>query len=192
MSDRVTDENRDEDVSTRKKLDDLYELIDGIDIAMLTTRRADGRLVSRAMATQERTRGADLWFVTDRESHKLEELAHDDQVNVAYLRKGEWVSVSGRAILSRDRDLIHGLYRPDWKAWFPDEGGERDGSADDPRIVLILVEAESVVYTKRDRPRPVVLFEIAKAMLTGDAPDIADVRSVGERELRREIRNESR
>jgi general stress protein 26 len=190
MADRATDQNRDEHVSTREKIDDLYELIDGIEIAMLTTRRRDGRLVSRAMETQERTRGADIWFVTNRDSHKLEELAHDDQVNVAYLKNGEWVSVSGRAILSRDPDLVRGLYKPDWKAWFPDEGGDRDGSPDDPRIVLILIEAESVTYTKRNKPRPLVLFEIAKAMVTGRAPDVADVRTVGERELRREIRDE--
>ena len=190
MSDLATDRNRDEDVPTRKKLDDLYALIDGIDTAMLTTRRRDGRLVSRAMATQERTRGADLWFVTNRDSNKLEELAHDDQVNVAYLKKGDWVSVSGRAILSRDPDLIRGLYRTEWKAWFPEEGEGRDGSPNDPRIVLILVEAESVVYTKRDRPRPIVLFEIAKAIVTGEAQKMRDVRTVTETELRQEIRDD--
>jgi general stress protein 26 len=188
----MTDRNRDEDVSTRKKLDDLYELIDGIEIAMLTTRRRDGRLVSRAMATQERTRGADLWFVTDRDSSKLEELAGDDQVNVAYVKGWEWVSVSGRAILSRDPALIRALFKPDWKAWFPDEGDERHGTPDDPRIVLILVEAETVVYTKRDKPRPLVLFEIARAMITGTEPDVAAVRTVGEKELAREIREDAR
>ena len=192
MADRVTDSNRDDDVSSRKKLDDLYELIDGIELAMLTTRRSDGRLVSRAMQTQERTRGADIWFVTDRDSNKLEELAHDDQVNVAYVKGGEWVSVSGRAILSQDRDLVRGLYKPDWKAWFPEEGGAKDGSPDDPRIVLILVEAESVVYTKRNKPRPLVLFEVVKGIVTGSAPDVGDIRTVTERELEREVRGEVR
>jgi len=38
--------------STTKKLDELYALIDGIEIAMFTTRRPDGQLVSRPMATQ--------------------------------------------------------------------------------------------------------------------------------------------
>ena len=192
MADRATDRNRDEDVSTRKKLDDLYELIDGIEIAMLTTRRRDGRLVSRAMATQERTRGADLWFVTNRDSSKLEELAGDDHVNVAYVKGWEWVSVSGRAILSRDPALIRALFKPDWKAWFPEEGDERHGTPDDPRIVLILVEAETVVYTKREKPRPLVLFEIARAMITGSEPDISAVRTVGEKELEREIRGDVR
>ena len=34
-------------------VDDLYALIDGIEVAMLTTRRPDGQLVSRAMPTHQ-------------------------------------------------------------------------------------------------------------------------------------------
>lgn len=168
------------------QLDDLYNLIDGIEVAMLTTRRQDGRLVSRAMQTQRRTSGTDLWFVTSVESPKLEELAFDPQVNVSYYRDRtrEWVSVSGRAILSQDRDLIRGLYKPDWRAWFPDQGGKYDGSATDPRIALILVEAESVTYFKKDKPAPLVLFEIAKGMVTGSRPKIGDERQLDADELR--------
>ena len=67
------DKNRDNDVPLEKKLDDLYKLIDGIETAMLTTRRADGSLVSRAMQAQRRTTGTDLWFMTNVESEKFEE-----------------------------------------------------------------------------------------------------------------------
>lgn len=182
--------NADDSVSTERKLDDLYELIDGIEVAMMTTRRPDGRLVSRAMQTQERRAHADLWFVTNVADHKIEELAQDPQVNLAYYkdRTREWVSVSGRAILSRDRDLIRGLYKPDWKAWFPDEGGDRNGGPDDPRIALIDVYAESVVYSKKDRPALMQAFSIAKAMVTGSAPKTADLRHVSEGELRADAR----
>ena len=34
----------------------------------------------------------------------------------------EWISVSGLATVSRDRQKIRELYAPDWKAWFPEEG----------------------------------------------------------------------
>ena len=67
---------------TEKQVDRLYSLIDGINVAMFTTRRKDGSLVSRPMATQKRTKGADLWFVTDIHSHKLDELRNDPHVNV--------------------------------------------------------------------------------------------------------------
>jgi len=156
----ATEKNRDNEVPLEKKLDDLYKLIDGIEIAMVTTRRADGHLVSRPMATQRRTTGTDLWFMTNVETEKFEELVHDPHVNLSYYkdRTREWVSVSGHAILSRDRDLIDSLYAADWKMWLGDEGGKRNGGPHDPRIALILVEADTVVYSKKDRPMPMVLF----------------------------------
>ena len=48
------------ETTTDKKIDELYKLIDGIEIAMFTTRRTDGALVSRPMANQERISGAEL------------------------------------------------------------------------------------------------------------------------------------
>jgi general stress protein 26 len=89
------DKNLDNEVPLEKKLDDLYELIDGIETAMITTRREDGQLVSRAMQTQKRTSGTDLWFMTNAESEKFEEIAKDPHANVAYYRDRtrEWVSV---------------------------------------------------------------------------------------------------
>jgi general stress protein 26 len=169
-----------------KNLKDLYELIDGMEIAMFTTRRPDGHLVSRPMATQTQAEGTDLWFVTDIESHKLEELELDPHVNLAYYRARtrEWVSVSGTAFVSRDRRAIRELYRPDWRAWFGDEGGERDGGPDDPRMALILVDVHSVTYLKQDKPRPVILFELAKGMVTGKRADLGEPKTVGEKELR--------
>ena len=172
--------------STDKNLKDLYELIDGIATAMFTTRRPDGQLVSRPMATQTQAEGTDLWFVTDVESHKLDELESDPHVNLAYFRDRtkEWVSVSGIALVSQDRKAIRELYRPDWKIWFGDEGGARDGGPDDPRLALILVDVQSVTYLKQDKPRPVVLFELVKSLVTGKRAELGEVRQVDEAELR--------
>jgi general stress protein 26 len=180
------EKNKDTEVPLEKKLDDLYKLIDGIETAMFTTRRADGTLVSRAMQVQRRTAGVDLWFMSNWFADKLDEIALDPNVNVSFYRDRtrEWVSVSGSAIISRDRNLIRGLYQPDWKAWLGDEGGANDGSPEDPRIALILVSAQSVTYSKKDRPTPMVLFSLAKAMITGEPPKVADLREVSGDELR--------
>jgi general stress protein 26 len=187
MADDTQDKNADNEVPLEKKLEDLYSLIDGIEVAQMTTRRPDGYLVSRPMQVQERTAGTDLWFMTNMESHKLEELATDPHVNLAFYkdRTREWVSVSGTAIISRDKRLIRELYQADWKAWLGDQGGERDGGPDDPRIGLILVEAHSVTYLKKDRPMPAVLFNIVKGMVTGEQPKTGDLRELNERELKR-------
>ena len=179
------DSERDNEVPLQKKIDDLYKLIEGIEIAMFTTRRRDGTLVSRPMATQERETGADLWFVTDIESDKIDELVTDPNVNISYynVKSYEWVSVSGVVSVSQDREMIRRLYKPDWKAWFGDEGGARDGGPDDPRFALLIVDASSVVYGKRNKPKPLVLFELVKGMVTGQEPDVADIRHISDREL---------
>jgi general stress protein 26 len=39
-------------MTQKNTVDELYDLIEDIEIAMMTTRRPDGRLVSRPMATQ--------------------------------------------------------------------------------------------------------------------------------------------
>ena len=174
-----------EDVPTQKKLDDLFKLIDGIEVAMFTTRRPDGHLVSRPMQVQGRVAGADLWFVTDIDTHKMDELEQEPNVNLSFYRDRtrEWVSVSGRARIVRDRAKIHELYQPDWRAWFEDQGGERDGGPDDPRLALIAVDADTVVYMVSNTPRPVVLFEVVKGIITGSQPDVGETRVVSGAEM---------
>ena len=185
MTDSPKDRNRDADVSREKKLDDLFEMIDDIDTCMFTTRRADGMLVSRPMQVQLRTDAGDLWFVTDEEAAKLDELDADAHVNLAFYDgdSREWISVSGQARTTRDRERIRALHKPDWRAWFPDEGGNRDGGPDDPRMVLIHVKPITIAYLRIDTPRPIAMFKIAKAMVTGSEPDLGDLRHVSDREL---------
>jgi general stress protein 26 len=186
---RMAKENRDqleqETVPTEKKLEQLYELIDGIEIAMLTSRRPDGSLVSRPMQTQARRSGTDLWFMTSIDSGKIEELLSEPQVNLGYYKDGtrEYVSVSGRARVTQNKAMIHELYKPDWKAWLGDEGGARNGGPDDPRIALIVVEAESAYYLRANQPRLLTLFSVAKAMVTGDPPKAGDMGQLERRDL---------
>lgn len=158
----------------------LYDQIDAIGIAMMTTRRADGHLRSRAMATQKPAAGADLWFVAREGSSKLAEIAHDPHVNLAYFRSSntEWVSVSGIATLSRDRGKIRELHAADWAMWFGTDGDERHGTAEDPRIVLIGVTVHAAEFLSIESPRPVLLFELAKGWLTGTEPHLGEMHAL--------------
>ena len=164
----------------RDELKQLYEMIDDIEIGMMTTRRADGYLESRAMASQKHAPGADLWFVTAENTAKLRDLDGDPHVNLAFnnSKTREWISVSGIAHLSRDKSTIAALYAAAWRAWFPDEGDPRHGTPDDPRIVLIGIDIHAAVYFEVDKPRPVVLYEMAKGWLTGTMPDVGELHTV--------------
>ncbi|HEU4464823.1 MAG TPA: pyridoxamine 5'-phosphate oxidase family protein [Gemmatimonadota bacterium] len=163
------------------KLEKLYDQIEDVEVAMMTTRRPDGHLESRAMATQKRAAGADLWFVTKEDTAKLRDIGGDPHVNLAYYkdRTREWVSVSGIATPTRDRAKIHELYAPDWKMWFGEEGDPRHGTKDDPRMVLIGVDVHAAVFLEMDKPQPVVLFELAKGWLTGTEPDLGEMHRIG-------------
>ena len=162
------------------ELDKLYEHIDDIEIAMMTTRRWDGHLQSRAMATQKRAADADLWFVTREGMAKLADIEQDPHINLAYYkdRTKEWVSVSGVASISRDRRKIHELYATDWKIYFPEEGDPRHGTKDDPRMVLIGVDVHAAVFLEVNKPQPVVLFELVKGWVTGEMPDVGEIHHV--------------
>jgi general stress protein 26 len=164
----------------KSELTKLYEHIDDIEIAMMTTRRPDGHLQSRAMATQKRADGADLWFVTLEGAQKLHDIESDPHINLSYYkdRTREWVSVSGIASITRDRRKIHELYAPDWRAWFPKEGDPRDGTADDPRMVLIGVDVHAAAFLEVNKPQPVVLYEVAKGFFTGSTPDIGEMHHI--------------
>ena len=109
-----------------------------------------------------------------------EDLEYDPHVNLSYYkdRTREWVSVSGLAKISTDRRKIRELYRPDWSAWFGDEGGEHAGTADDPRIILIGVDIKTATFMEVNKPQPVVLFELVKGLVTGKAPEIGETQVV--------------
>jgi len=160
----------------KRELAKLYEHIDDIEIAMMTTRRGDGHLQSRAMATQKRADGADLWFVTLGDTEKVRDLAVDPHINLSYYkdRTREWVSVSGIAKVTGDRTKIHELYAPDWKAWFPKGDDPRHGTPDDPRMVLIGVDVHAAVFLEVNKPQPVILFELVKGWLTGSTPEVGE------------------
>lgn len=167
------------------ELNQLYELISDIEIAMMTTRRPDGHLESRAMANQKRHGGADLWFVTCDGTAKLRDIAADPHVNLSYYkdRTREWISVSGLATISRDRETIRELYATDWKMWFPSEGDPRHGTPDDPRMVLIAVKIHAAVFLEVNKPQAVVLYELAKGWLTGTMPDVGQMHTLEQSQL---------
>jgi general stress protein 26 len=168
----------------------LRALVEDIEIAMLTTRRADGNLVSRPMALQKEAPGADLWFVTSRESDMVGELRADPHLNLAFYkdRTREYVSISGTAILSDDRGTIRELHAPDWRVWFEDQGAPYDGSADDPRLILIGVTVESARFLTVDKPQVVVLLEFLKGMVTGKSPHLGETHQVTGGQMRRHPR----
>ena len=50
----------------------------------------------------------------------------------------------------------------------------RHGTPDDPRLVLIGIDVHAAVFLEVNKPKPVILFELAKGWLTGERAEPGD------------------
>jgi general stress protein 26 len=141
---------------------------------MMTTTEPDGSLHSRPMWNQEADEAGDLWFFTRLSSPKVTEISKDGQVNLGYANpdKNDYVSISGRAEIVRDRAKIEEKWSPPLKAWFPD-------GKDDPQIALIRVHPDKGEYWDSPSSTIVHIYGYAKAALTGSSPaELSDTKKV--------------
>ena len=144
--------------------DKLRELLSDFDSAMLVTRTAAGELRSRPMAVADVEPSGCLWFVTERHSGKLEEIAHDDHVNVAMQSKWKFVSISGRAVAVDDARKVAEVWNEAWRVWFP-------GGKDDPSLVLLKVQGDEGEYWDNSGTGGIkYLIAAGKAYLSGTKP----------------------
>ncbi len=158
------------DPDPRDALQTVGDLIQDTETCMMTTRRPDGRLLSRPMRWVARTPfDGNLWFFTAETSRKVEDVAGDAHVNLAFQsdRHETAVSVHGTAEVTRDPATLDALWEPRLDPWFP-EGRETDG------LVLIRVEAEGAEYWDGTRNPLVVAFGLARGLLTDGTADTSD------------------
>jgi general stress protein 26 len=146
----------------------LHDLLTDFSAAMLVTRTTAGELRSRPMAVAAVEDDGVLWFMTQRHSGKLEEIAADSHVNVAMQSGTKFISVSGDAAAVEDRRKVDELWNPMWKHWFPK-------GKDDPDLVLIRVTPDAGEYwDNSDLSGLKYLLAAGKAYFTGTKPDVDD------------------
>lgn len=150
----------------------IKELTEGIDFCMLTTMDG-GYLRSRPMSTQKFEFDGDLWFLTSDDTHKVEDIGKDDRVNVSYAAPDEnkYLSISGRAEISKDRAKIDELWSPVHKAWFPE-------GKDDPHLCLLKVSVEEAEYWDAPSSKIVQLVGFVKALATGQEADYGENKKI--------------
>jgi general stress protein 26 len=149
------------DISADEKVRELLAVFDS---AMLVTRTAAGELRSRPMAVADLDAGGVLWFVTERYSGKIEEIARDGHVNVAMQSRMKFVSISGAATAVDDPRKVAELWNESWRVWFP-------GGKDDPSLILIKVQGDQGEYWDNSGTSGIrYLIEAGKAYLSGEKP----------------------
>lgn len=163
-------ETMNDNQNKKENLHKLIDMIKDVDIAMMTTVEDDGSLRSRPMRTQKINDDGILWFFTGYESGKSHEIKdNDSHVNLSYSNPDDelYVSVSGKASLSKDKQKIDELWNPTLKAWFPE-------GKDDPNVGLIKVTIDKAEYWDAPNSTLIQLYGMAKAAITGERPDAGD------------------
>ena len=144
---------------TTTKFKDLFS---DFDVAMLVTQTPSNELRSRPMIIADHQDDGDVVFITREDSAKIAEMLKNPQVNVTMQSANRFLSISGTAAISYDKDLIKKSWKPAWKAWFPK-------GQDDPDILLIQVAAKQGEYWDNSGFKAVQFwFEAGKAILKGE------------------------
>ena len=119
----------------------LYEMIEKVRIAMLTTIEPDGSLHTRPMGNREADENGDLWFFADKTESVAKNVAANPQVSLGYadVKGNDYVAISGKGELIDDRATIEEKWTDYLKAWFPD-------GKSDPKIVLLRVTPDKGEY----------------------------------------------
>jgi general stress protein 26 len=156
-------------------IEKIGALIGEVQVAMLTTVRADGRLVSRPLRTLETARPfmGELWFFVRRDSHKAREIEHDAHVNLAYAAPGRnaYVSLSGRARIVDNRAKVEELWSPELEPYFAGGRGERD-------LVLLRVDVDGAEYWDGPGGWLGQALDIASGLLTGEPVPLSENQSI--------------
>jgi general stress protein 26 len=146
----------------------LAELIQDIRVAMFTTFTVDGPH-ARPMYTHNVKPDlfdGTLWFMTDRNTPKVEQLAANQRVLITYGAPGEnrYVAVYGRATPESNPEKARELWNIHAKGWWP-------GGPEDPNLTLIRVAVETAEYW--DGPSSTsYMFHLLKAVATHTRIDL--------------------
>jgi general stress protein 26 len=150
-------------------LAELARLIEGVPVAMVTTRADGDRLTSRPMLLERQEPDGSLVFLTHLSSDKVHQVARDPQVNVAFVSaKGDhYVSVSGVAVATHDPERMQALWNATYRAWFP-QGPQ------DPDSAIFTVRIEQIEYWDVPTSRLVRVWCAVKALATGQVVEAGD------------------
>lgn len=128
---------------TRKE---LVEIIQDLDIAMLTTQTATGALESRPMSNNRDVEyDGHSYFFAEGDSEVVAAIKRNPSVNLAMegrhamFTKKIYLSIAGKAEVTTDKAAIRKHWVPDLEAWFKD-------GVDTPGLTLIHVAADTVRY----------------------------------------------
>lgn len=159
-------------MSEKTGVENINEIIDDFNVAMLVTQSVEGELHARPMSIARHDEpDAVLYFATSAFTGKTAEIEREPHISVTMQSGNQYVSLSGEASVSDDRTLIKKLYNKTWDAWFPDGAEQSD-------IRLVRFEPTQGEYWDLSGMKGIkFLWEAGKAVARDEKVDYEDAKS---------------
>jgi general stress protein 26 len=154
----------------------IWNLIKNIKVGMLVTgeQHSEG-LRARPMQLVQYAYDGTLYFFTSKKTAKVFEIKEDRDVCVTFSEPNDdvYVSMTGKARLSDDKELIDRYWNSHVAAWF--ENGKEDED-----LGMLKVKINRGEHWNATSNKLVQLFEIAKAnVLKSETPDLGENEKFG-------------
>lgn len=168
MTDTLQSIQKGDIISNATQTPRLSELTKGFSSAMLVTLDDSDDLRARPMAVAGIDDPNVLWFATDANSGKIDELRSDSRVAVTFQGRARFLSIPGKAEVIIDADKIDELWKESWSLWF-EEGRDDD-------IALVRVQADKAeTWTTSGEDVASFLWSAGKAAVTGSKVDSSEL-----------------
>ena len=112
----------------------VWEIIEKTRVGMLTTQFNGGLRARPLEARADRDAGV-IWFVTDVRGAKDDEIGAAHDIGLVFIDGGDhaYLSITGRAFVTRDTAQTKNIWKKTDDAWFA-------GGPDDPNVRLLRIE----------------------------------------------------
>ena len=164
--------------------DRVWEIIETVGIAMLTTSFPGGLRARPVEARPERDAGL-IWFVTDLRSGKEHEIEAEHDVGLVFIdaKAKAYLSITARAEVRRDHAKAAEIWKRSDNMWWK--------GPDDPNVCVLRVRPLTAELWDGPASAAVAAFEFAKARITGKKPNLGENRKVTVRMTRAAVPRKS-
>ena len=127
-------------------LDQVWDIIEGVGVCVLTTRFAGGLRARPLEARPDRTAGI-IWFVTDLRSSKEHEIESEHDVGLVFVdaKANAYLSITARADVRRDPAKAAEIWKATDDMWWQ--------GSDDPNVCVLRVRPLTRNYGMDRRAR---------------------------------------
>ncbi|MEO8711503.1 MAG: pyridoxamine 5'-phosphate oxidase family protein [Parafilimonas sp.] len=159
-------EKNKENLLGKEAIEKIKELAKKAVSCFFCTKINEGSFETRPMSAEKIDDEGNFWFLSASDSHKNEQITNDPSVQLVMQGSAhsDFLSINGRAEISKDKNKIEELWDGIMKTWFTE-------GKDDPRITVIKVISENGYYWDTKHGQAVGLVKMVVGAIAGKTLD---------------------